>query len=470
MTPTSPTRGGSAARTDGASRGNDAASPVDTTAPRDPAGAPSAAQRRMARRAVVSGTVGSALEWFDFAIYGALSATLFPILFFSDLGPAGGLIASFATFGVGFVARPLGGLVCGYLGDRYGRRPVLLGTFVSMGLASVLIGLLPTGQGAGIAFILVALRFIQGFSLGGEATGAQLMTMEHTVGNRRGIMGSFMIIGSPLSQVLANATLAILAATLTVEQFQGWGWRIPFLLSIALVLVGVFIRLRLDETPAFLEARAEAPAAARRAGGIAVLASQPGTVLTLVLAWAAPVMTFYVVAVYGLSYLTGAAGFAQGDAFLILMVANAVSVLFGIFGGWTSDRIGRRPVLFIGYALCLVGVALFFPAANTGSLPLILAVVMLTLCAVQFQFGAQPALFAEQFPTSTRFTGSALALTLSGLIFAAPAPMLAAWFAGSGGYWYIAVVNLAVIVVSAIALLFVRENRHVDLASFTTLR
>ncbi|MBG6238440.1 MFS family permease [Mycetocola sp. CAN_C7] len=422
------------------------------------------ADRRMSRRAVVSGALGSALEWFDFAIYGALSATLFPILFFSDLGPAGALIASFATFGVGFLARPLGAVVCGYLGDKFGRRPVLLGTFIAMGISSVFIGLLPTGQGVFIAFVLVALRFVQGFSLGGEATGAQLMTMEHAKGDRRGILGACINIGSPLSQVIANLTLTVLALVLSVEDFQSWGWRIPFLLSVLLVAVGVYIRLKLEETPAFVVQKEIV--GEKKVNGLKIVKTQPLTILTLILAWAGSAMTFYVVAIYGLSYMTAQAGFEQGESFLILVIGNAISVGAGLFGGWISDRIGRKPVLYIGLAAQFVALAFFFPAANTGSFTLAMLTVTVALSGVQFAFGAQPALFAEQFPTAGRFSGSALALTISGLIFAAPAPMVAAALAGAGWYWGIGVINMAVVVMSVIAMTWVKENRHVDLATY----
>jgi MFS family permease len=421
--------------------------------------------KRMQTRAVASGALGSALEWFDFAVYGALSATIFPALFFSDLGATGALLASFATFGVGFVARPLGGIVCGYFGDKYGRRPVLLATFIGMGASSVIIGLLPTGQGAAIAVILVSMRFIQGFSLGGEATGAQLMTMEHTVGNRRGIMGAFINVGSPLSQVLGNLTLTLLTVTLTTEQFQSWGWRLPFILSLLLVAVGVYIRLKLEETPAFVVRKAVADTK-KPNNGLRVLRTQPLRVVQLLLAWGGPALTFYLVAVYGLSYLTTQGGIAQSDGFVILMVANGISVLFGLFGGWLSDRVGRKVVLNIAYVGCFLGVALFFPTADTGNVFLATLVVILALSSVQFGYGAQPAFFAEQFPTGTRFSGSALALTLSNLIFAAPAPFVAAALAGTGGSMAVVLTTLGIIVMSAIVLATVRESRHVDLATY----
>jgi MFS family permease len=424
------------------------------------AAAPSA-RRTQKRTAVVSGAIGSALEWFDFAVYGALSATVFPALFFSDLGAAGSLIASFATFGVGFFARPLGALVCGHLGDKYGRRPVLLGTFVIMGLSSLAIGALPAGKGVMIAAVLVGLRFLQGFSLGGEATGAQLMILEHAHARQRGFLGAFINIGSPLSQVLANVTLVALSSTLSEAAFQSWGWRVPFLMSILLVVVGIFIRLRLEETPVFAEHKS---VAGESVSGLQVLRSRPWTITKLMLVRAGSNVTFYTMAVYGLNYLTTNAGFSKSHAFVIVLVANGISVGVGLLGGFVGDRIGRKPVLVIGIAAQLVAVVAFFPAAGTGNVLLVILTVAVAISGVQFEFGSQPALYAEQFPTAMRFSGSALSLSFSQLLFSAPAPMIAAALAGTGHFWSIAAVNIGVLLVSLAFVRSLRENHTAELS------
>jgi len=418
-------------------------------------------------RAVASGALGSALEYFDFAVYGAFAATIFPTLFFSELGSTGALLASFATFGVGFAARPVGAIVFGHLGDRYGRRPILFVTLLLMGCSSILIGLLPTGQGIAIAALLVGLRFIQGFSLGGETTGSQLMTMEHGERSRRGLLGSFINMGSPISQVLANLTLVILSAVLTTEQFESWGWRLPFLGSILIVATAVYIRLKLEETPAFVVQRKSTETSKEsKSNGLRVLATHPGKVAQLTIGWGGPALAFYLVAVYGLNYLSKETGISSDTTFLILMIANGLSILACVAGGWLSDRVGRKAVMIGGISGSFVGIALFFTVAGTGVLITGL-VVTLVLCSTQFISGSQPALFAEQFPTEVRFSGAALSHTLANLIFSAPSPFLAAALVAVGGTDLVMVFTLVVLVASAIAISRLKDGRHVILSEFT---
>lgn len=433
-------------------------------APTPPSRATTPSERAtpQARRAVLSGAAGSALEWFDFAVYGALSATVFPTLFFHSLDPAMGLLASFATFGVGFFARPLGGLFFGPLGDRIGRRQVLLATFISMGAASLVIGLLPTYEAIGLTapLLLVLMRFIQGFALGGEATGAQLLTMEHAPRNRRALYGALMAMGSPLSQVLATLLLTILSAALAPQAFNSWGWRVPFLLSILLVAVGIYIRLRIEETPLF-EHEAE-ELAAESAAPLMIMRSYWKTIARLILAFSPIVLTFYIVSVFGIAYLASR-GFDRSQTYAIIMVSNLLSVFAIWLGGYVADRIGRRRVLFIGSAIALAAGLAFFPAADTGNFPLVLTVVAVALTGTQFGNAAQGALFAEAFPTRVRYTGSALALTGANLIFAAPAPFVASWLTSLGlGTAPVIVFWAAVIVAALVNIYTMREGRTLE--------
>jgi MFS family permease len=418
-------------------------------------------------RATASGTLGNALEYYDFAIFGAFAATLFPKLFFHQMGEAAGLLASFATFGVAFVARPVGAVVLGHLGDRFGRKPVLFATLILMGGSSILIGVLPTGQGIEIAVLLVALRCLQGFSLGGESSGSQLLAMEHCDRERRGLFGAIIMAGSPVSQVLSSLTIVVLTATLTTEQFESWGWRIPFLGSVVIVGVAFFIRRRLEETPAFVVNEEAASQAERtRDKGLRVLKTHPREVALLTVAWSGTTLAFYLVLVYGISYLTRTVGLSPQESFLILMIANGVSVFAALLGGHVSDRVGRKPVWYTGLAGCLIGIVLFFAVAGSHVVVTGL-IVTFVLASIQFLSGAEPALFAEQFPTDVRYSGMAVPYTAANLLFSAPGPFIAAGLTALGGPIIVAAFTAVIIVSSAVAASRLRDGRHLDLAQFS---
>lgn len=385
-------------------------------------------QSSMAVRATASSAIGSALEWIDFTAYGAVSATVFPKLFFPSLEPSSALLASFATFGVGFFARPLGGVVCGLLGDKIGRRHLLLATLVAMGLSSFLIGCLPTYGAIGIwaPIGLVMLRIIQGFALGGESTGAQLMVMEHAPHEKRGIFGSLINIGSPVSQVCANGLLLALSYFLTADQFLSYGWRVPFLLSFVLIAVGIYIRMRVTETPAFEKKAATTKAKEKRIPLIDVLRYYPRTVIRLMFVWFAPTAGFYTVTVFSLSYITNTLKMPGNVGFSMLMAANLIAVPLMIFGGWCADRFGRRRTLLIGSLISLLSVLVYFKMLDTMSWPVMFTAILVFLGALEFQTGVQPAYFAEPYPTSVRYSGSAISYTGANLIAGGPLPFIAA--------------------------------------------
>ena len=414
---------------------------------------------RQSRRALASGAFGATLEYFDFALYGAMAATVFPAVFFERSDPSAALLASFATFGVGVVARPLGGIVFGYLGDRLGRRNVLLATFLLMGVATTAIGLIPGYAAVGFVAptILVALRFLQGFALGGEATGVQLMTMEHAPPDRRAFYGAVLGMGSPISQVAANSVLAVLSGTLSESAFLAWGWRVPFLLSVLLVAVGIYVRLRVEETPLFrVQVAGEA-----RPGPMSVVRLHGVTILRLMLGFAPITLTFYLVTVFGISHLT-AHGFSSSETFTILMVANALATGAAFCGGRLADRIGRRQVLLIGSSVTLVSAGSFFPAVTTRDFTTVLLVVVIASCGAQFGNAAQAALFAEAFPTHLRYTGSALGLTGVNLVFAAPTPFLCAWLVGVGGVTAVAGYWIGVIILAMITVALLPDGRSLE--------
>lgn len=427
--------------------------------------------RKHAHRAIAGGTFGTALEWFDFAVYGTLSATLFPILFFPAFDANTALLASFATFGAGMLARPLGGIIFGALGDRIGRRNVLMFTLVLMGLASMAIGLLPTYATAGIIAptLLVILRFLQGFALGGEATGVQVLVVEHAPKDHRGLYGGILATGSPLAQTMASLTLTGLAFFLSEEAFASWGWRIPFLMGVLLLVVGVIIRTKLEETPAFRESQKkaikEAAKGEKQERALMVIAKKPGTVAKLVGAWAASAGLFWICVTYAVNYLTSVLGYSNDIIFGLLLAANLISIPAAILGGKFSDVLGRKKVFLIGLTLQGIAAATMFPIMNGMNLLFSAAIISLALCGIQITAGIQASFFSEALPTPMRYTGSALGMTLAGLIFGAPIPFIAAWIFQntSNGTLALTLIGVSLVVLSFICTLLLPERYKSDL-------
>lgn len=421
----------------------------------------------MARKAVFSATLSTVLEWFDFAVYGTLAATVFPTVFFPDLTPAVALFASFGTFGAAFLARPLGGVVFGNLGDRIGRRKVLTYTLILMGTASALIGILPGYSTIGVfgPLLLVLMRFAQGFAAGGEMTGAQLMALEHAPRDRRGFYSSFIAIGSPISQVLAALTLTGLAATLSDEAFTQWGWRIPLVASFGLVFVAVYIRRRVEETPEFA-ADMEKTATLKRPRALAVFRTHPKTVFVLIMSWAAAGSMFYITTVYSIAYMTKTVGFAKDLTFGLMVAANLVSIGAALIGGRLADRLGRRNTMLAGLVALTVFSVPLFPVIDSRNIALIVVCIAGCLSSVQFMAAAQPALFAEAFPVAMRYTGSAAGYTGANLIFSAPAPFIATWLLTTfdGNTNALTIYGIVLVSISFVALALLPNRTSKDVA------
>ncbi|CDY75698.1 L-Proline/Glycine betaine transporter ProP [Caballeronia glathei] len=424
------------------------------------------AHAAMRTRAVTAAAVGTALEWFDFTLYGALAATVLPKLFFPAMDSTSALLASLATFGVGLAARPLGAIICGHLGDKLGRRNLMLGTVSLMGLSSVLMGLLPTYASIGVwaPMLLVLLRILQGFALGGESTGAQLMAIEHASPDRRGKYSGLLGLCSPLSQIMANGALLLLASVMSAEAFDSYGWRIPFLLSFVLIVVGVYIRLKVSETPAFVELRktqvVQVASPLRD-----VLRLHWRTVLRWMLFFCGPAAIFYLIVVFSLSYITKTLAVPKQTGFLLLMGANVCAIAGALAGGMLSDRIGRRKALAIGSVATLLMLFVYFQILDTRSFLPMLAAMGFFLGFTQFQSGIQPVAFAEAFPTNVRYSGSALAYTGANLIAGGPMPVLAVWLfsISNGSPWGVVAVCVAFNVISLIAILTAPETLGIDM-------
>jgi metabolite-proton symporter len=406
------------------------------------------------KRVILASAVGSALEWYDFFIYGMAAALVFGDLFFPQSDPAVGTLLAFATFGVGFFARPFGGLVFGRLGDRIGRKPVLVITLMLVGGGTFLIGLLPTYETAGVwaPILLVLLRLVQGFGAGAEYGGAVIMAVEHAPPGKRGLFGSWAPIGVTIGNLLAAGVFAVVSS-LPREEFLDWGWRVPFLLSVVLIAFGFYIRARVSETPVFSEIAAKNKAA--RSPVKEALRKHPREFIVVVGARLAENGLGYLFPVFTLSYMTQTLGIDKGMVLGGIMTAHALSLITIPYFSSLSDRIGRRPV-YMGAALFSAAWAIpFFLLVNTGTPVLVwFALIMAISVGVAGMFGPQAAYFAEMFGARLRYTGFALARELGSILAGGPAPFIAAlllaWWGGAP--WGVAgyIIILALITATAV--------------------
>lgn len=419
------------------------------------------------RNVLLAAAVGSALEWYDFFIYGTAAALVFGDLFFPKLDPVTGTLAAFATFGVGFAARPIGGMVFGHLGDRLGRKPVLVMTLMLVGGGTFLIGLLPTYDSIGLAApaLLVLLRLVQGFGAGAEYGGAVILAVEFAPEGKRGLFGSWAPIGVTVGNLLAAGVFAA-CASLPREDFLAWGWRIPFLLSIVLILVGFVIRARVTETPVFQEAVSRRKVL--RSPIVEVVRRYPREVLVVVGARMAENGLGYLFPVFALNYLTRTLGVPKSTALTGIMTAHALSLLTIPLFSALSDRIGRRPV-YMGAALFSGLFAFpFFLLVDTKD-PVLITVAMILGISVGVagMFGPQAAYFAELFGARLRYSGFALARELGSLLAGGVVPFVSAWLvaAMNGAPWGVASYMIAMCAITAVAVFAGPETHRIDLAA-----
>jgi metabolite-proton symporter len=384
-----------------------------------------AVTRGQRRRAVFASTVGTSIEWYDFFLYGTAAALVFPDLFFPDQSKFAGILLSYGTQFVGFAARPIGAAIFGHFGDRIGRKGTLVATLLLMGVGTFLIGCLPTYASIGVLapVLLVLLRVAQGLGVGGEWGGSVLLAMEWGSRKRRGLMASFPQMGVPMGLLLATAAVKLMEAW-TGDSFMTWGWRVPFLLSAVLVAIGLYVRLRVLESPEFAAVRRQETVV--KMPVLEVIRTQPREILTSAFVRLSEQAPFYLFITFVLTYGVEHVGMDKGDLLNFTLVAAAIGLVSVPLFGYLSDLIGRR----LMYGIGIVGTALFaFPyygLLDTGKSGFVLLAIVASLIFHDMQYGPQAALIAERFGTNVRYSGAGLGYQLASVIAGGPAPLIAA--------------------------------------------
>jgi MHS family shikimate/dehydroshikimate transporter-like MFS transporter len=420
------------------------------------------------RQVIAASFIGTTIEWYDFFLYGSAAALVFGQLFFPYSDPLVGTLASFGIYGVGFLARPVGGIIFGHYGDRVGRKTMLIISLMMMGIATFLIGLLPTAYTIGIwaPILLVVLRTIQGLGVGGEWGGAVLLAVEHSPEGRRGYYGSWPQMGVPAGLLLANAVLLPLSWWLPQEQFLSWGWRVPFLASVILIAVGLFVRLKIMESPAFRQVQeshteAEMPI-------VDVVRYYPKNVLLAMGMRIAENGIFYVLTVFVLDYATRELGLSRETALLGVVIAAAVSLFTTPAFGMLSDRVGRRPVYMFGAVFSLIFSFPFFWLLDTKTSVLIWLAISLGLwLGHDPMYGPQAAYFSELFGTRLRYSGASLGYQLASIVGGGISPLIATSLLALGGghWWLIALYMAGLSLITIVSTYLASETYQEDITS-----
>ncbi|GAA3915093.1 MAG: MFS transporter [Gibbsiella quercinecans] len=418
-------------------------------------------------KVIVASLVGTAIEFFDFYIYATAAVIVFPHIFFPQGDPTTATLQSLATFAVAFIARPIGSALFGHFGDRVGRKVTLVASLLTMGISTVLIGLLPGYETIGVfAPMLLALaRFGQGLGLGGEWGGAALLATENAPARKRALYGSFPQLGAPIGFFFANGTFLLLSWLLTDQQFMEWGWRVPFILSAALVLIGLYVRVSLHETPVFTKV-AKAGKQVKVPLGTLLSKHLKATILGTFIMLATYTL-FYLMTVYSMTYGTTAQplglGYSRNSFLWMLMVAV---IGFGItipLAGMLADAFGRRRTMIV-VTLVMIAFAFIFPSLlGSGNQVLVMGFLLCGLSIMGLTFGPMGALLPELFPTEVRYTGASFSYNVASILGASVAPYIATWLAANYGLFYVGIYLAVMSTLTLLALLAMKETRHQSL-------
>jgi MFS family permease len=420
------------------------------------------ADRQQVRLAAIASVIGTSIEWYDYFLYGTAAAIVFPAVFFPSSSTYSGTLESFATYAVGFAARPVGAAIFGHWGDRLGRKATLIITLLMMGIGSALVGVLPGASTIGVAapVLLVVLRVIQGVAVGGEWSGSVLLSMEWGKQRKRGLMASWPQAGVPIGLLLGTGMMTAIALS-DEAAFKAWAWRIPFLFSLVLAAIGLWIRLKVMETPLFnrvvsTQAMAKVPVGE-------VIRKHPKEIVLSAFLRMSEQAPFYVYTTFILGYLKEHLGQAEAFALGAISIGAAIELFGTPYFGGLSDRVGRRRMYAAGAVLMGVVAFPLFLLINTKSPGLIILGIALIAVAHCMQYGPQAAYIAESFPTRLAYAGSGLGYQSASLIAGGPAPLLATWMLASFGWTAISVYIIACVVLTLIAVAFLPDRSRADL-------
>jgi len=413
----------------------------------------------------MASAIGTTIEWYDFFLYNTAAALVFPHLFFPASSAYAGAMQSFATYAVGFAARPVGAAIFGHWGDRIGRKATLIVTLLVMGISSALVGLLPNTATIGLAapLLLVALRLIQGIAIGGEWSGSVLITMEWGDQRRRGLLGSFAQLGVPFGLVLGTGGMTLLSATISPEAFASWGWRVPFLFSLVLVAVGLVIRLKILETPMFAKVQRDRKTA--RAPVIEVIRRHWREILLSAGLRFSEQMPFYLFTTFVLTYVVSRHAFSKTFVLSAVLVGALCELVAIPFFSQLSDRLGRKRVYLAGAVLTALIAFPYFAVLSHRSAVLIFIAVVVSLVVHAMEYGPQAAMIGESFPTHLRYGGAGLGYQLASVFAGGPAPLIATWLLHETGTPYsisIYIVFAAIITIGCVAALPDRSRVDIE--------
>jgi MHS family shikimate/dehydroshikimate transporter-like MFS transporter len=429
----------------------------------EPSGLKEGQRNSEALKVALASLVGSTIEWYDFFLYGTASALVFGDLFFPTFSPLVGTLLSFSTMAVGYIARPLGAIIMGHFGDKLGRKTMLVSSLVIMGVATTIIGLLPSFNTIGIAapVILVMARLLQGFAVGGEVGGAITMAVEHAPDRRRGLYGGFPQLGVASGLVLANLIFLASNALLSADQFKSFGWRIPFLVSIILVLVGVYVRLRVSESPIFKFMK--------RAGEeikiplVTLFGRAWKQILIVAFSTLFTNVMGFIGLIFMLRYATTTLGFTRSTILTFTIIANVIEIPATLYFADLSDRVGRRTIYLWALAFAIIWGAVFFPLVNTAIPAVVFAAILIARLCIAAIFGPQAALFSELFDTNIRYSGISVGYSISSIIGAQTPAIAALLVAATGGTVILSGYIAAAALISFVTALFLWETYKVDL-------